>query len=66
MGFIHMKKHVLLMALVIALAALPAHAQGGCTDTPENPTLILGGLASGVFGAKALHTRYRARRANKK
>lgn len=62
-----MKKHFLLMAFALALfVTIPAHAQGGCTDTPENPTLILGGLASGVFGAKALHTRYRARRANKK
>jgi XrtJ-associated TM-motif-TM protein len=61
-----MKKYVVLMAFVFALAALPAYAQGGCSDTPENPTLILGGLASGVFAAKGLHTRYRARRANKK
>jgi XrtJ-associated TM-motif-TM protein len=24
------------------LAALPLHAQGGCVDSPENPTAILG------------------------
>lgn len=62
-----MMKYLLLMAFALALfVTIPARAQGGCQDTPENPTLILGGLASGVFGAKALHTRYRARRANKK
>jgi XrtJ-associated TM-motif-TM protein len=62
-----MKKYFLLMALTLALfVTIPARAQGGCVDTPENPTLVLGGLASAVFGAKALHTRYRARRATKK
>jgi XrtJ-associated TM-motif-TM protein len=24
------------------LAALPLHAQGGCVDSPENPTAVLG------------------------
>jgi len=24
------------------LAALPLHAQGGCVDSPENPTVVLG------------------------
>ncbi len=62
-----MKKTLLLTALAITLiAARPARAQGGCDDTPENPTLILGGLASGVFALSSLRTRYRARRAVKK
>jgi XrtJ-associated TM-motif-TM protein len=58
-----MKKIFLLTALVLALAALPARAQGGCDDTPENPTLILAGLASGVFAVSSVRTRIRARRA---
>ncbi len=62
-----MKKTFLLIALVLALAAAkPARAQGGCDDTPENPTLLLAGLASGVFAASNIRTRIRARRALKK
>jgi XrtJ-associated TM-motif-TM protein len=61
-----MKKTFLLTALVLALAfAVPARAQGGCDDTPENPTLILAGLASGVFAVSNVRTRLRARRATK-
>jgi XrtJ-associated TM-motif-TM protein len=61
-----MKKFFLLTALILALATLPARAQGGCDDTPENPTLILAGLASGVFAVSTARTRFRARRASKK
>jgi XrtJ-associated TM-motif-TM protein len=37
------------LMFVLALAATVAHAQGGCVDSPENPTAILGvvGVASG-------------------
>jgi XrtJ-associated TM-motif-TM protein len=31
------------------LAALPMHAQGGCVDSPENPTAVLGLI--GAVGA---------------
>jgi XrtJ-associated TM-motif-TM protein len=32
------------------LAAFPLHAQTGCTDSPENPTAILGLIgAAGAF-----------------
>jgi XrtJ-associated TM-motif-TM protein len=48
------------------IAAVPARAQGGCDDTPENPTLILAGLASGVFAVSSVRTRILARRASKK
>jgi XrtJ-associated TM-motif-TM protein len=62
-----MKKTFLLTALAFALiAAVPARAQGGCEDTPENPTLILAGLASGVFAVSSVRTRILARRASKK
>jgi XrtJ-associated TM-motif-TM protein len=61
-----MKKTFLLTAFVLALAvAIPARAQSGCDDTPENPTLILAGLASGVFAVSNVRTRIRARRAMK-
>jgi XrtJ-associated TM-motif-TM protein len=61
-----MKKTLLFTALAVAMiVAIPARAQSGCEDTPENPTLILAGLASGVYGANQLRMRLRARRAAK-
>jgi XrtJ-associated TM-motif-TM protein len=62
-----MKKTFLLTALAFALiAAIPARAQGGCEDSPENPTLILAGLAGGAYAISSLRIRMRARRATKK
>jgi XrtJ-associated TM-motif-TM protein len=59
-----MKKALLSLALAIPLIiALPARAQSGCEDSPENPTLVLAGLAGGVFAVSSLRTRIRARRA---
>ena len=61
-----MKKTILSLALALPLfLALPAHAQSGCEDSPENPTLVLAGLAGGVFAVSSLRTRLRARRAPK-
>lgn len=61
-----MKKAILSVALAIPLiVALPAHAQTGCDDSPENPTLVLAGLAGGVFAISSLRTRLRAGRASK-
>jgi XrtJ-associated TM-motif-TM protein len=63
-----MKKSLSLIALLFALTvALPARAQPeGCIDSPENPTLILAGLAGGAFAVSSLRTRFRARGATKK
>jgi len=62
-----MKKVVLYAPLVLALVFAPrlAQAQTGCDDSPENPTLILAGLAGGVYGANTLRMRLRARRSQK-
>jgi len=61
-----MKKTLLFVALAFALTvALPARAQGGCDDSPENPTLILAGLAGGAFAVSSIKTRIQARRASK-
>lgn len=46
----------------VALVATPAFAMGGCTNSPENPTLVLAGLASGVYGVRSLRTYLRARK----
>jgi XrtJ-associated TM-motif-TM protein len=62
-----MKKSLLLAALAFALTvALPARAQSGCDDSPENPTLILAGLAGGAFAVSSLRTRLRARHVTRK
>lgn len=62
-----MKKHLLLMAVALSLVmVVPAHAQGGCDDTPENPTLVLAGLSSGVFAISSLRSHLRARRKSDK
>ena len=61
-----LSKAILSVALAVPLlVALPAHAQSGCEDSPENPTLVLAGLAGGVFAVSSLRTRLRARRAPK-
>ncbi len=53
----------LLLAAVVARPALAqSHSGDGCGDSPENPTVILAGLASGAYGLSALRTRLRARR----
>jgi XrtJ-associated TM-motif-TM protein len=61
-----MKKTFLLTALAFAMiAAIPARAQGGCEDSPENPTLILAGLAGGAYAISNVRMKIRARRAAK-
>jgi XrtJ-associated TM-motif-TM protein len=59
-----MKKALLFTTLALVFTVVrPAQAQlGGCDDTPENPTLILAGLASGAFAVSSIVTRRRARR----
>jgi XrtJ-associated TM-motif-TM protein len=62
-----MKKLLLLLCFTFALiVGVPAYAQGGCDDSPENPTLVLAGLASGAYGISMIRTRIRARRSSKK
>lgn len=46
-----------LVALMFAIG-LPLHAQTGCTDSPENPTVVL----AIVGGIGVLVSRIRARR----
>jgi XrtJ-associated TM-motif-TM protein len=54
---------LLFVALVLVLlVASPLHAQNGCTDSPENPTVVLALVGSaGAFFASA-RTRIKARR----
>jgi XrtJ-associated TM-motif-TM protein len=56
---ISLNRVVRLALLAVAVLAVPvaAHAQSGCTDSPENPTAVL----ALVGGAGALFSTVRAR-----
>jgi XrtJ-associated TM-motif-TM protein len=67
---IHISQHkaVRMALLGLAVLALPlaAHAQSGCIDSPENPTVVLALVGSaGAFFANA-RRRISARRSNQK
>jgi XrtJ-associated TM-motif-TM protein len=53
---------LLLCAVSLLLIATPLHAQSGCTDSPENPTIVLAlvGSAGGLFST--VRARMKARR----
>jgi XrtJ-associated TM-motif-TM protein len=53
----------LLLALVL-LVPHPAHAQGGCDDSPESPTLALAALATAAYGIAGLLAHLRNRASN--
>jgi XrtJ-associated TM-motif-TM protein len=59
-----MNKSLLLFVCTAALLliAAPLHAQSGCADSPENPTIVLAlvGSAGGLFST--IRSRIRARR----
>ncbi len=59
-----MKKSSLLLigSAVMLTVSLPLHAQGGCVNSPENPTIVLALVGSaGAFLASA-RNRMKARR----
>ncbi len=59
-----MKKSSLLLTglAVMLVVSLPVYAQGGCVNSPENPTVVLALVGSaGAFLASA-RTRFKARR----
>lgn len=59
------KTSLLLAAAAVFTVSLPLHAQGGCVNSPENPTIVLGLIGTaGAFLASA-RARIRARRNSK-
>ncbi len=54
-----MLKRLATLAIVFTVAVTAAHAQGGCVDSPENPTAVLGIV--GALSGWAIQ-RMRARR----
>lgn len=62
-----MKKSTLLLigSAVLLAVSLPLHAQNGCVNSPENPTIVLALVGSaGAFLASA-RNRIKARRSAK-
>lgn len=51
--------HLLAAAAFLFIVALPLHAQGGCVNSPENPTAVL--AVVGSAGAFFFSTRKRPR-----
>ena len=56
------RRYALLLALMLAAVVLPLRAQTGCTDSPEDPTIVLalvGGAGALVASARAARIRKR-------
>lgn len=53
---------VLLGLAVLAVAASPVYAQGGCLNSPENPTVVLALVGSAGALTASVRARVRARR----
>ena len=62
-----MKKTALTFLALVALllVAAPLHAQTGCDDSPENPTVILALVGGAGALLSTLRTRLRSRRSHK-
>jgi len=55
-----MIRRISLLVLTLAAIALPVHAQDGCDDSPEDPTIVLALVAAaGAFAASLKTTRIR-------
>jgi len=53
-------------AALLLVAPLSLHAQDGCDDSPENPTVVLAIVGSAGACFSIARTRLKARRANSK
>jgi XrtJ-associated TM-motif-TM protein len=50
-----------LCSVFLLLVAAPLHAQTGCTDSPENPTVVLALVGSAGAAFSMIRTRLKAR-----
>ena len=60
-----MKKlgYILPVALLVLVATIPVRAQdGGCVDSPENPTAILALVGMAAVGINQLRARFGGRK----
>ena len=54
-----MKLTVLILGVLVCFIAVPAFAQGGCVNSPENPTAILALVGSAGGAVVSLRNRLR-------
>jgi XrtJ-associated TM-motif-TM protein len=52
----------LFWAVFLLSVAVPLHAQTGCTDSPENPTVVLAVVGSAGALFSSIRARLKARR----
>jgi XrtJ-associated TM-motif-TM protein len=52
----------LLMSAAVLFLAVPLHAQTGCADSPENPTIVLGVVGTAGAFFSTMRARKKARR----
>ncbi len=57
-----MNKPLLYLGALLLLVQLPAFAFGGCADSPENPSLVLGLIGGAAAGVRYLWQAGNARR----
>lgn len=57
-----LKKTLFAFGFLILAMALPLHAQAGCDDSPENPTVVLALVGGAGALLSAVRSRLRARR----
>jgi XrtJ-associated TM-motif-TM protein len=48
---------IVAVSIFLFFVALPLPAQGGCVDSPENPTLVLGIIGTAGAGIAHLYSR---------
>ena len=54
------RRSCLLVVFTLAAVVLPVHAQDGCDDSPEDPTIVLALVAAaGAFASSKWATRSR-------
>ena len=56
------RRYAFLLALMLTAAVLPLRAQTGCTDSPEDPTIVLalvGGVGALIASARVTRNRKR-------
>ena len=56
---------VVCCSALFLLVALPLHAQTGCGDSPENPTVVLGLVGSAAALFPTIRARLKARRSGR-
>jgi XrtJ-associated TM-motif-TM protein len=56
---------VFLGCAVLVLVAAPLHAQTGCGDSPENPTVVLALVGGAGAAFSTLRNRLKARRGSR-